>query len=131
MKVLSTTLMVSLLLGAAILPACSPGGEMEPSRAELVTQESARLNSWFTARYEEALARSPMNRTYLGDRSGQDQLDDISQLALDEGAALRRSWLQELRRDFDIDRLDPQTRLSYQLFEHEQEDWLATHAVSA
>lgn len=130
MKTLSMTLLASLMLGAAILPSCSLGGGTDLSRAELVEQESERLNAWFTDRYTEALARSPMNRTYLGDKDGQDQLDDISQLAIDEEAAIRRSWLTEMRRDFDIDRLDPQTRLSFQLFEVQQEDWLATHAVS-
>lgn len=129
MKKLSTTLLASLMVGTAFLPACSPTGGTDLSRAELVEQESERLNSWFEARYQEALIRSPMGQTYLGDKSAQDRLDDISQLALDEQAALRRSWLAEMRRDFDIDRLDDQTRLSYQLFEVQQTDWLATHAV--
>ena len=61
---------------------------------------------------------------------GMGQLDDISQTAQDEGIALAESWLDELRRDFDIDRLDDQTRLSYRLFEASIEDQLATHAVT-
>ena len=115
-------------LAAGGLAACT--SQAQPiDREELVLQESERLNAWFTERYEEGLARSPMSRTYLGERDGRDRLDDISQVAVDEEAALRRSWLEEMRRDFDIDRLDPQTRMSYQLFEAEQNDWLATHAV--
>ena len=117
---------LALLAGTATLPtACTPTQDVD--RDVLVERESDRLNSWFTARYEEGLARSPMSRTYLGLRDGRDQLDDISQTAADEEAELRRSWLEEMRREFDVDRLDAQTRLSYQLFEREQEDWLAQH----
>ena len=58
-----------------------------------------------------------MSRTYLGMDDGMDQLDDISDIAIKEEMALARTWLDELRRDFDIDRLDDQSRLSYRLFE--------------
>ncbi len=122
-------LFVAAILASTTLPACTGSGQ-KVNRAALVEAESARLNSWFAARYRDSLARSPMSRTYLGETDGRDKLDDISQLALEEEAALRRNWLEELRRDFDVDRLDPQTRLSYSLFEHAQRDWLETYSVS-
>lgn len=130
MKHLSTAAIASLMIGATVLPGCLPGSGQDVSREAIVEQESERLNAWFVERYEEGLARSPMSQTYLGRSEGLDRLDDISQTAADEEAALRRSWLTEMRRDFDIDRLDAQTRLSYELFEVEQNDWLATHSVS-
>ena len=119
------SLLAALMLGTAPLAACS--GSDTVSRELLVQQESDRLNAWFAQRYEDGLARSPMTRTYLGEDEGLDRLDDISQVAIDEEAALRRNWLSELRRDFDVDRLDPQTRMSFELFETEQEDWLESH----
>lgn len=120
-----------LSLGATpLLSACLGSGADIPQREELVAQESERLNDWFKARYEESLARSPMSRTYLGMTDGMDKLDDVSQTAIDEEMALVESWLNEMRRDFDVDRLDEQTRLSYRLFEVDIEDQLATHAVS-
>jgi uncharacterized protein (DUF885 family) len=130
MKHLSTTAIASLMIGCAVLPGCRPGGGPDIERAEIVQQESDRLNAWFAERYAEGLARSPMSQTYFGKRDNQDKLDDMSQIALDEEAALRTEWLAEMRRNFDIDRLDRQTRLSYKLFEFDQNDWLATHAVS-
>ncbi|MGB6230297.1 MAG: DUF885 domain-containing protein [Litorimonas sp.] len=129
MKHVTIAALAALSMAMTALPGCAPSAP-QADREALVVQESERLNAWFDARYEETLARSPMTRTYLGRNDGQDELDDISQVALDEEAALRRSWLTELRRDFDIDRLDPQTALSYRLFEIEQDTWLATHAVS-
>jgi len=120
-----------IAFGAApLLSGCLNSGSDIPEREELIIQESARLNEWFAARYEEQLARSPMSRTYLGMSDGKDQLDDVSQIAIDEEMALAENWLNEMRRDFDIDRLDDQSRLSYRLFEADIEDQLATHAVS-
>jgi len=113
-----------------LLSACLNSGADVPEREELILKESQRLNDWFEARYEDQLARSPMSRTYLGMADGMDQLDDISQTAIDEEMALAESWLNEMRRNFDVDRLDDQSRLSYRLFEVDIKDQLATHAVS-
>jgi len=127
-----TLLLVTALISigmAPVLTACIPGGSDVPQRADLIAAESERLNEWFAARFEDQLARSPMTRTYLGMDEGKHQLDDISETAVNESAALTQSWLDEMRRDFDVDRLDRQTRLSYRLFEAEGEDELATHAV--
>ncbi|WP_416879399.1 DUF885 domain-containing protein [Litorimonas sp.] len=90
-------------------------------------EQSAALNDWFKARYEEKLARSPQTQTYLGMKTGKDKLDDISDMAIEEDAALHKAWLDEMRRTFDIDRLDPQTRLSYRLYEYEAEMELALY----
>jgi uncharacterized protein (DUF885 family) len=117
-----------ILMTSITLIACS--SSQKADRDALVALESQRLNAWFADRFRDALTRSPMNRTYLGEAESRDQLDDISQIALDEEVALRETWLQELRRDFDVDRLNPQARLSYTLFERAQQDWLATNAVS-
>ena len=128
-----TVLLATALLSfgsAPLLSGCLDSGKDVPQREELIRAESERLNAWFEARYEEGLARSPMLRTYLGDKDGFDQLDDISQTAIDEEMALSESWLNEMRREFDIDRLDDQSRLSYRLFEADIGDKLATHAVS-
>ncbi len=120
-----------LTIGATpLLSGCLGSGADIPQREALIEAESQRLNEWFAARYEDRLARSPMSRTYLGMDDGKDQLDDISQIALDEEARLSSTWVNEMRREFDIDRLDDQTRLSYRLFEAEVEDSLATHAVA-
>ena len=113
-----------------LLSGCLNSGNDAPQREDLIIAESQRLNDWFAARYEEQLARSPMSRTFLGLDDGLDQLDDISQTAIDEEMALSESWLDEMRLEFDIDRLDNQTRLSYRLFEADIEDKIATHAVS-
>ena len=120
-------LLTSILSTSILISACSPAGDKAPTKTEIVKTHSQALNDWFQARYEDELARSPMTQTYLGMKDNQDKLDDASQLADDESAALAKSWLEDMRRDFDIDRLDKQTALSYRLFEFATEDQLASH----
>ena len=127
---LSTLLISSVLSAGLLFSACGPAGTKAPSKAEMVEMQSQALNDWFEARYQDELARSPMMQTYLGMKDNQDKLDDASQLADDETAALAKSWLEEMRREFDIDRLDAQTALSYRLYEFAVEDQLATHDFS-
>lgn len=128
-KALLLAAAVCAMGSASILSGCLPSGADIPQREDLIIAESERLNKWFADRYDERLARSPMSRSYLGLDDGKDQLDDISDTAIAEEIVLVQSWLDEMRRDFDIDRLDTQTKLSYRLFEAEAEDTLATHAV--
>ena len=124
----ATHLLLSSILSAGLmLSACLPSGEKIPSKAERVESQSQALNDWFEARYQDNLARSPMMQTYLGLKDNQDKLDDASQLADDETAALTKAWLDDMGRDFDIDRLDKQTALSYRLYEFAAEDELASH----
>jgi len=129
-KTLLFTIAVLSIGTAPLLSGCLNSGGDVPQREELIREESKRLNDWFAARYEDQLARSPMSRTYLGQSDGMDQLDDVSQTAIDEEIALAKSWLDELRREFDIDRLDAQSSLSYRLFEADIENQLATHSFS-
>ena len=120
-------LITSILSAGLLLNACAPTGDKAPSKTELVETHSKALNDWFQARYDDELARSPMSQTYLGLKDNQHMLDDASQLADDESAALTRAWLEDMRRDFDIDRLDKQTALSYRLYEFAAEDQLESH----
>lgn len=120
-------ILTSALAAVFLVSSCTGSSEKTPSKAEIVETQSQALNDWFEARFQDELARSPMNQTYLGKSTNQDKLDDVSQLAIDENAALQKSWLVEMRKDFDIDRLDPQTALSYRLYEFAIEDSLATH----
>ena len=76
----------SILLGATALlavPACSGEKKAAPDAAEIagavdIAAESARLNEWFSARWLEELERSPEMRTFLGDKTDYDKLDDVS-----------------------------------------------------
>ena len=123
--VLAFVLSVSTLT----LSACLPNSDI-PERAELVEKESEAINIWFSDRYEDSIARSPMSQTYLGRETGKDRLDDNSALAMDEEIALQKAWREDMLSKFDIDRLDAQTKLSYRLFEYDVDDAVAAHDFS-
>lgn len=110
-----------------ILSACQPQSSANVAKTEIVKAESQNLNNWFQARFEDELARSPMTQTYFGQKTAQNRLDDASQLAVDEEAALTQAWLEDMQTQFDLDRLDPQSRLSYRLFEYASLDAATTH----
>ena len=123
----SVLLLSALAVSSLGLSGCFGPSQNTASKADLIASESKALNDWFEARYEDELARSPMTQTYLGQKTAQTKLDDVSQIALDEEAALTEQWLKDMRARFDIDRLDARSKLSYRLYEFGAKDALASH----
>ena len=117
-----------LLAATACLGACSDGGGQDASRAELVAQESADIDAWFAARWQDRLSREPMLRSELGVGERHDRLDATTRMAMDERAALDEAWLGELTRSYDPARLDPDSALSHRLFAFAARDRLDAHA---
>ena len=86
------------LLLAAALASCggrSPrtARRQRPRRAprDATASESARLNTWLDARFEEELRFSPLFETILGRKTDYDKIDDVSEAADDAQLAWRRS----------------------------------------
>jgi hypothetical protein len=91
--------------------------------------ESARLNAWFEARFQDDLERSPMAKTYQGvidDDYG--EWDDLSPGFQDETYRIGQQQLDDMRAQFNVEELDPQTRLSWKLFEYDKLQDQAGHA---
>ena len=88
---------------------------------EQIAVESKRANEFFDKCFDEFVAHHPQAAARLGIKSDYDKWDDISdaQAAADLPAELAN--VATLKRDFDFDALDPQTQLSYKLFEREAE----------
>jgi uncharacterized protein (DUF885 family) len=90
----------------------------DASTADRAERESARLNEWLDARYEEQLDFSPLTKTRLGRKDDYDRIDDLSEA----GAQRRLEWLRatvvELERDFDRDSLTPEAQTSYDLWRY-------------
>ena len=90
--------------------------------AEQVKAESARLNAWFETQYEEQLKFSPIQLSFLGRKDLNDQIDDMSEA----GARKQEAWLaasvQAMESGFDYAKLDPETKLSWDLWKRQHED---------
>ena len=81
--------------------------------------ETARINAWFEARFKEQLAFSPIQQTFLGQKSR--ELDDMSIAAQDKVLAWQRASAAEMRKLFDYARLSPEAQTSYDVWIYQLE----------
>ncbi len=84
-------------------------------------EESARLDEFFKTSFENRLARDPEFQTRLGMKNDYGNWTDRSDAFATQSLAIIVSELATLRNEFDFDKLDGQSRLSYRLFEHRAE----------
>ncbi len=84
--------------------------------------ETARLNAWLDAKYDEELGFSPIARSFQGDKTDQDKIDDLSEAASDRRLGWLRQSVAQLKARFDRTRLSPDARLSYDLWVYSYEE---------
>ena len=122
------TLALALALG---LSACNPqpagndataSSEAQAPTAEQIQDESKRLNTWFDAQYEKQLEFSPLQLTFQGRKELYDQLDDFSEEGTRKQIAWMKSSVEEMESKFDYAKLDPETQLSWDLWERQYKD---------
>ena len=137
MKWLSVSRQLLLIATSAILIACEPAdnsaqtsasNETEVSASATVTSsesardvedESVRINTWFEEQYEEELAFSPIQQTFLGVTENNDQIDDFSLEAQLEQLNWKRESVAEMRSSFDYEQLNADAKISYDLWEYQ------------
>jgi uncharacterized protein (DUF885 family) len=137
MKWLSVCRQLLLIATSAILIACEPAdnsaqtsasNETEVSASATVTSsesardvedESVRINTWFEEQYEEELAFSPIQQTFLGVTENNDQIDDFSLEAQLEQLNWKRESVTEMRANFDYEQLNADAKISYDLWEYQ------------
>ena len=82
-RLLPLSLALALAACAGMPDAASVPADPPASPAE---SETARLNAWFDAKYEEALRFSPIQLTFLGRKDLNDKLDDFSEAGYQSAA---------------------------------------------
>ena len=107
------------------VPAVDQTSTAEPGSTTTEINESERLNQWFDARNEEALAMSPMTLTGLGRKELYDQIDDFSEAAEQEQLAWQAQTVEEMRASFDYNALSTVAKASYDLWVYQYESNLA------
>jgi uncharacterized protein (DUF885 family) len=118
---------------AALLAGCNPAQDTKTTTsavtAEPVTaaetkaalSESERLNQWFETKYEEQLQMSPLQMTFLGRKDKQDQIDDVTEAGEDKQLAWAAASVEELKSQFDYNKLDTEAKTSYDLWIYQYE----------
>ncbi len=132
-------LISGLALGASALAlaACGQSGQQssapatETPLAETVASaatQSERLAVFFEETFERDVAASPMFQAQLG-RKTEDygKWDDFSEAEESRQIAQTRDDLARLRSEFDFDKLDEQSKISYRIFEYNQVNTLKNH----
>jgi len=112
----------AFLIAAAVVAGCqreapSTVASGAPS-AEQVEFETARLNEWLDARYEEGLDFSPLLKTQLGRKDDYDRIDDFSESADDVRLDWLRGTVRDLESQFERELLSQEGRTSYDLWRY-------------
>ncbi|MEN5364719.1 DUF885 domain-containing protein [Brevundimonas intermedia] len=114
---ISSAAMMAVLSAATAMaqtPAATPTGEP----AAEAQSEDARLNAFFEDAFQARIALSPQQMTSLGIKTDDDKLDDVSDAAADRALALQEAQLAQMKAGFDHEKLGPQARLSWRMFEY-------------
>lgn len=120
MRRLLTAVSVLAVLAAApaALAQAAPQTAAPGDAAPVADSEDARLNAFFERAFQERIVLSPQAMTGLGLKTDYDKLDDGSDAAAARGLALQERQLAEMKAQFDPEKLSPQSRLSWRLFEY-------------
>lgn len=108
---------------AACSEAPAPEQTVTPTTTAEVQQlsESQKLNAWFEEKYEQQLQFSPLGMTRLGRKDAYDQIDDMSEQAEERQFAWQTVTVEELKSKFDYNKLDDDTKISYDLWVYQYE----------
>lgn len=114
-KILASVAVSALLA----LTGCGEGNNEQNTavKTEQATQqtESERLNAFFEEIFNRELMESPEFQTRLGMKNDYDKWNDRSEEADAEDQEQRKGDLARLTSEFDFDKLDDATKLSYRL----------------
>ncbi len=117
---------------AVLLAACQPdpainnqtsNSATESAKTVAVTQsESERINNWFAKKYEEQLQASPMMLTFLGRKDHYDKIDIMTEVEGIRRLALQKKDVEELKANFDYDKLNDEAKISYDIWVYQYEE---------
>lgn len=109
----------TLYLVLTVLMACASAPKTYSPA--IVAQESKRINEFFERAFRSAVDRYPEWQTYMGGKKDYDKLNDTTDEMAKKELAITKAQLEELK-TFNYDALDPQTQLSYRLFEQSMKE---------
>ena len=122
---------VSAIALAFVLSACAsqsvPAENLTPvetvavveAPTETAEELSARLNTWFDAKYEEQLQFSPIGLSFQGRKDRNDEIDCLTFACQDEQLAWQKAATEEMEAAFDYDALSAADKMSYDLWKYQ------------
>lgn len=105
---------------APVSSAAGPTSDVATVSATKTTaSETARINEWFEARFEEELAFSPIFQSVLGRKTDYDKLDDFSVEAEEKQLEWRRHTVAEMEAEFERSLLSPEAQTSWDIWKYQ------------
>jgi len=123
---LKTSLLCSLLITTNCKEKTNTPPTQKPS-IETITIASKKLNDWFQKQWNIELSYSPMQQTYLGDKTDYDKWDDISKEAEEKKIERSKKRLSYLKDSVALPTLNKETKLSYNLALQKAENEIADY----
>lgn len=122
-----TSLLTPILVLSILISSCKKEStEKRIAEDDLIAQESKKLNDWFQKSFDQDVADSPMQQTYLGIKtSDYGKWDDISDTAAHKDLEKSKERLQYLTDSVDVKQLNSETLLSYKLAKQGYENTIA------
>ena len=111
-----------ILLFLLSLNSCRNSSEEKEFSSEEIAEETAQLNTFFEEEFQVDLEDSPMLQTRLGIKTDYDSWDDFSHLRHAEDLKKARRRLDYLKNSINVDALEGQAALSYQLYRQRLEE---------
>ena len=118
--------LLPLAITLALLTGCNPqqntpSAEVPAAAPQTAAQsESEKANALFEQFFMAEVKRSPLLQTQLGIKDDYDKWQDLSDAHYEAGLELARQQLAQLK-TLNVDALDEQTRISYQLMQRNLE----------
>ncbi len=115
-----TTKILAIAAIAITMGSCSPSDQAYSP--EEIAAESKKANEFFDTAFDEMVDRSPMYQSYLGIKKDYGQWDEMSEENAHKELEINKEELQFLLDSINPDKLDRQTKISYQLFKANAEE---------
>ncbi|WP_374612952.1 DUF885 family protein [Sphingorhabdus sp.] len=129
---IKTTALTAIALALSVPLVGAPAmAQAAPAATKAEVDQNSALKAFFDEQDKERLARSPLGKSYRGIKDADyGRWDDYSEAAEARDHDAVQAALKELRTRFDPDKLSPENRLSYRLFEKQAERSIAAFQFS-
>src|SRR5689334_1985663 len=108
-----------LLAAAALAVPQMPSAAAQPAQTATAKAEDARLTAFLDKEFAEDLKLRPQLATRLGERIGEDRLDDISDAAQLKRLEARRASVARMKAQFDRSKLSLKGQTNYDIWDTE------------
>ena len=129
---IKTTALTAIALALSVPLVGAPAmAQAAPATTTAEIDQNSALKAFFDEQDKERLTRSPLGKSYRGIKDADyGRWDDYSEAAEARDHDAVQAALKELRTRFDPDKLSPENRLSYRLFEKQAERSIAAFQFS-